>query len=72
MHALVTLSEDGPAEHELIERAAANGLALEGLESHWSERRADQPQGLVIGFGTPSERAYPAAVDALARVLSWP
>jgi len=29
----------------------------------------DRPQGLIIGYGTPGEGGYPAALDALARVL---
>lgn len=68
LHALIGLPSTGPVEDDLIARAAEHDLAIEGLSSHW---HGDGPrtQGLIVGYGTPSERAYPAALDALARVL---
>ena len=30
-----------------------------------------RPQGIVVGFGSPTEAGYPAALDALVRALSW-
>ena len=30
-----------------------------------------RPQGIVVGFGSPSEAGYPRALDALVRTLSW-
>ena len=68
LQALVRLPAGGPSEDDLIQLAAAEGLALEGLGPHW---HGDQPelQGLIIGFSRPSERAYPAAVSLLVRVL---
>jgi GntR family transcriptional regulator/MocR family aminotransferase len=30
-----------------------------------------RPQGIVVGFGSPGEAAYPRALDALVRTLSW-
>jgi GntR family transcriptional regulator/MocR family aminotransferase len=68
LQALVRLPAGGPSENELIELAAAEGLTLEGLGSHW-HGESPQPQGLIIGFSRPSERAYPAAVSLLVRVL---
>jgi GntR family transcriptional regulator/MocR family aminotransferase len=68
LQALVTLPPGGPGEDEVLARAAQHGLALQGLESHWHEA-GDHPQGIVVGFGTPSQRAYPVALEALARVL---
>jgi GntR family transcriptional regulator / MocR family aminotransferase len=68
LQALVRLPADGPTEDELVALAAAEGLALQGLGQHWHSPRPDE-QGLIIGFSGPSERAYPAAVALLARVL---
>ena len=67
LQALVRLPTDGPTEDELIQVAAAEGLSLEGLASHWHTEPA--LPGLIIGFSRPSERAYPAAVSLLVRVL---
>ena len=33
-------------------------------------RPGDHPQGLIVGYGTPSESRYPAALDVLARLLT--
>ncbi|MBT2395829.1 PLP-dependent aminotransferase family protein [Streptomyces sp. ISL-100] len=69
LHALVTLPPDGPTEQQLLTRCARRGLALRGLtELH--HHPADHPQGLLIGFGAPSDRAYPAALDALFATLA--
>lgn len=70
LQALVTLSPGGPGEDEVLAAAARHGVALEGLGrgGHWHEP-GDHPQGIVVGFGTPSQRAFPAALEALARVL---
>ena len=57
------------AEREVIELAAAQGLALEGLSWHW-HTGAGPSRGLVIGFSRPAESAYPAAVATLAGVLA--
>ena len=68
LQALVRLPADGPSEDEFLALADAEGLALEGLGRHWHSPRPDD-QGVIIGFSAPSERAYPAAVALLARVL---
>jgi GntR family transcriptional regulator/MocR family aminotransferase len=68
LQALVSLPAGGPGEQEVLARAAQHGLALEGLAGHW-HRAGDHPQGIVAGFATPSQRAYPAALETLARVL---
>ncbi|GGR02583.1 MocR-like pyridoxine biosynthesis transcription factor PdxR [Streptomyces netropsis] len=69
LHALVTLPPDGPAEHRLLTDCARHGLALRGLSElhHDPEGR---PQGLLIGFAAPSDRAYPQALDVLCGVLT--
>ncbi|GAA1980301.1 PLP-dependent aminotransferase family protein [Kitasatospora viridis] len=69
LHTLVTLPPDGPTEDHLLAECARSGVALRGLtELHHA--RADRPQGLLIGFAASSERAYPAALDALFGVLA--
>ena len=68
LQALLRLPAGGPSEDDLIQLAAAEGLALEGLGPHWHGDHPDL-QGLIIGFSRPSERAYPAAVSLLVRVL---
>jgi GntR family transcriptional regulator/MocR family aminotransferase len=68
MHALISLPGSGPDEDEMLAKAAARGLAVGSLGDHW---HGDGPrmQGLIVGYGTPTERAYPAALDALAHVM---
>ena len=68
LQALLSLPAEGPGEQELLAGAAQHGLALDGLAGHWHDP-GDHPQGIVVGFGTPSQRAYPVALEALARVL---
>ncbi|MFJ4523864.1 PLP-dependent aminotransferase family protein [Streptomyces sp. NPDC088810] len=65
LHALVEV----PDEAEALARADAEGLALGTLGEHWHTPDPGRPQGLVVGYGTPRERAYPEALEALARVL---
>ncbi|HEV2452511.1 MAG TPA: PLP-dependent aminotransferase family protein [Streptosporangiaceae bacterium] len=64
LHALVSV----PSEAEVMDLAAREGLAIGGLGAHWHQP-GDHPQGVLVGFGTPSESAYPSALDALVRVL---
>jgi GntR family transcriptional regulator/MocR family aminotransferase len=86
MHVLLDLPSP-TAEAEVLDRAAAAGLAVGDLTSHWHEnsrphetsgphesirrheRQPDRRAGLVIGYATPGEGAYLAAVDTLLRVL---
>ncbi|PBC62167.1 GntR family transcriptional regulator [Streptomyces sp. Tue6028] len=65
LHALVEVDD----EAEVLARAAQEGLAIGHLGDHWHTPAADRPQGLVVGYGTPRERAYPEALEALGRVL---
>jgi GntR family transcriptional regulator/MocR family aminotransferase len=68
LHALVSLPDGGPTERDVIRHAAGHGLAVGELGGHWMTA-GPHPQGLVVGFGTPSESSYPAALDTLTRVL---
>jgi GntR family transcriptional regulator/MocR family aminotransferase len=68
MQTPVLLPMDGPSEQQVVDAAAADGLALEGLNRHWHSGAEPTP-GLLIGFSKPNEAAYPAAVSLLARIL---
>jgi GntR family transcriptional regulator / MocR family aminotransferase len=65
LHALISLSAP---ESLVLSRAAEHGLALGGYASHWHSP-GPHPQGVIVGYGTPTESSYPAALDTLARVL---
>lgn len=68
---MVTLP-DG-AEHEVLQRAGEAGVAFQGLSimrHPLADPEVPRPDGLVIGFGTTAEHAFPAAVDALCAVLN--
>ncbi|MEV7020875.1 PLP-dependent aminotransferase family protein [Kitasatospora sp. NPDC093558] len=70
LHAVLQLPADGPSEAELLARAAAAGVALNGLSWHRADgTAASGPPSLVIGYGTPPEHAFTAALEALCRVL---
>ncbi|MEW1614460.1 MULTISPECIES: PLP-dependent aminotransferase family protein [unclassified Streptomyces] len=67
LHAVLELPPG--TERSVIQAAAFQGLALEGLANY---RHPDAPAGrdaLVIGYGSPSESAWAGALDALCRVL---
>ncbi|MEU9021403.1 PLP-dependent aminotransferase family protein [Actinomadura sp. NPDC048394] len=70
LHALVLLPDDGPGEDEVMARAAARGLALQPLGEFW-QRPDGRPPGLVVGYSTPLQSGYPAALDALCSVLRY-
>jgi GntR family transcriptional regulator/MocR family aminotransferase len=57
-----------PDEDAVIRRAAESGLALSGLSDHFHSG-AGRSQGIVVGFATPSQSSYAAALDALVQVL---
>jgi GntR family transcriptional regulator/MocR family aminotransferase len=74
LHALISLPEDGPGEHGVITRAAARGLALEGLGEYWHDDSCEPSRatGIMIGYSACGDAAYRAALDVLIGVLSWP
>jgi GntR family transcriptional regulator/MocR family aminotransferase len=72
LHALVQLPPDGPGEPEILARAQARGLALTGLAEHWHTPGAGRPQGIIVGYGTPRDAAYAAAIATLHHILSPP
>ncbi len=83
LHAVVELPPG--TERSVVRAAAWQGLAVEGLadyrhpgaEQTDGERadgaRADGARdGLVVGYATPAEHAYPEALEALCRALPPP
>jgi len=62
LHALVELTS-GASEAEVVERLGRAGVAVHPLEPYWHRR--PRLSGLVVGFGTPPEHAFPAALAAL-------
>ncbi|GAB7181681.1 PLP-dependent aminotransferase family protein [Kitasatospora sp. Ki12] len=73
LHAVVQLPPDATPEPELLARAQAAGISLSGLVSHRAvpTGAADTPPppSLVIGYATPPDHAFPAAVRALCELL---
>jgi len=68
LHALISLPRGGLGEQDLLSLAHTNGLALDGLSGHWHDQ-GDHPQGVIVGYATPSESAYLAALNALIDVF---
>ena len=56
-------------ERTVLEHAAREDVDLLGLDAHWHRPSPRHPPGIIVGYGSPSEGAYPAALDALNRVL---
>ncbi|MFF5703220.1 PLP-dependent aminotransferase family protein [Streptomyces sp. NPDC012794] len=71
LHAVLELP---PGTEEGALRAARRaGLALEGLRPYLHPDSAMAPRdGLVLGYGTPPEHAFAAALDALCLALPGP
>ncbi|MFI5817640.1 PLP-dependent aminotransferase family protein [Streptomyces rishiriensis] len=69
LHAVLRLPSG--AERSVLRAAAEQGVALDGLAAfrHPATDMAAQ-DGVVVGYATPSEHAYGAALDALCRALS--
>jgi len=67
LHLLVQLPA-GVAEEQVVQRATAHGLAVQGLADC---RAGDQQLGpaLIVGYATPPEHAYSTAVARLCAVL---
>ena len=69
VNVLLTLP-DG-SEHEVLRRAGEADIALQGLSRmRHPLAGSDNRDGVIVGFAAPSEHAFPAAVEALCRVLA--
>jgi GntR family transcriptional regulator / MocR family aminotransferase len=69
LHAVVELPAHGPDEAEVVDALAAAGVAVPGIGEYW-HCPGPRPRGLVVGYGTPAEHAYPAALRALTDALT--
>ncbi|MDX3247685.1 PLP-dependent aminotransferase family protein [Streptomyces sp. ME18-1-4] len=68
LHAVLRLPPG--TERSTVKAAAWQGVALDGLAAFRHPATDMAPSdGLVVGYATPSEHAYGAALDALCRVL---
>ncbi|MDX3645208.1 PLP-dependent aminotransferase family protein [Streptomyces sp. MB09-02B] len=68
LHAVLRLPPG--TERSAVKAAAWRGVALDGLAAfRHPEARGDAPDGLVVGYATPPEHAYGAALEALCGVL---
>jgi len=68
LHALVTLPT-GVSETAVIDAAARRGLALNGL-ARFTTGKPPDPGALIIGYGTPPEHSYTAALARLDATLT--
>ncbi|MEU8970940.1 PLP-dependent aminotransferase family protein [Streptomyces monashensis] len=68
LHALLRLPPG--LEKPVIQAAAWQGLALQGLSFHRHEEAVAEPlDALVVGYATPPDSAWTGALEALCRVL---
>ncbi|KUM81956.1 PLP-dependent aminotransferase family protein [Streptomyces curacoi] len=71
LHAVLRLPPG--TERSTVKAATWQGIALDGLAEfrHPAAREPDMPvrDGIVVGYATPSEHAYGAALEALCGVL---
>ncbi len=69
----LTLTLPDGAEQQVLQRAGEAGVGLAGLAIMRHPQAGPEvarPDGLVVGFGTPADHAFGAALDALRAVLS--
>ena len=67
LHALVELPGGG-TEEEVVARAAAHGLAIDGLGTYTAPGQRHAP-ALVVGYGRPPDHAFTTALARLRTVL---
>ncbi|WP_086559442.1 PLP-dependent aminotransferase family protein [Streptomyces africanus] len=68
LHAVLELPEN--TEEAALRAARRQGLALDGLRTYRHPDSTMPPRdGLVIGYGTPPDHAFAAALDALCLAL---
>ncbi|MFC9234633.1 PLP-dependent aminotransferase family protein [Streptomyces decoyicus] len=75
LHAVLQLP-DGSAESDertALRAARWQGLALDGLSGYRHPATTMPPRhGLVVGYATPTDSAFPSALEALCRALPPP
>lgn len=58
-------------EQSVLQTAGEKGIALEGLSWFRHPRAAeDLVDGILVGYSAPTDRHYPAAIEALSSVLA--
>ncbi|MFF3751110.1 PLP-dependent aminotransferase family protein [Streptomyces sp. NPDC002018] len=67
LHAVVELPPG--TERSVVEAAVWQGLAVYGMDRFRHPSVPPGPDALVVGYATPSDSAWPGALDALCRVL---
>ena len=70
LHTVIELPLDGPAEEEVVERLADDGVAVHGLSAYRHRTVSASTPALVVGFATPPEHSFAVGVRALARSLA--
>ncbi|MEE1788407.1 PLP-dependent aminotransferase family protein [Streptomyces sp. SP17BM10] len=74
LHAVLRLAPG--TERSVLKAAAYRGLAVEGLADYrhpgLAARDTPAADGLVVGYATPPDHAYQAALDALCDILPPP
>jgi GntR family transcriptional regulator / MocR family aminotransferase len=68
LHALVELPA-GLEEADVVGRASRRGLAVEGLAEYRAASHGHTPS-LVVGFATPPQHAFGAALERLCAILA--
>jgi len=68
LHALAELPDD-EREADVIARAAAHGVAVDGLAAYTAPGHERGP-ALVVGYGRPADHAYTTAVGRLCAALA--
>ena len=69
LHAMINLPPGGPSEAAVVTRLAEHGVAVGELAGHWHEHDPAHREGLIVGYGTPTEGTYPTALDILVRTV---
>ncbi|MER5867438.1 PLP-dependent aminotransferase family protein [Kitasatospora sp. NPDC002040] len=73
LHAVLELPPGSLSDAELLRHAGWSGLSLNtmsGCRADAAEPVPDAPSALVIGYGTPPDRAWPGALDALCTLVN--
>jgi GntR family transcriptional regulator/MocR family aminotransferase len=66
----IVLGLPSGTERTVVEAATAAGIALDGLATfRHPDAAPPATDGLVVGYGAPSDQAFSAALDALCQVL---
>jgi GntR family transcriptional regulator/MocR family aminotransferase len=68
LHAVVELPAGSPSERQLVGRARERSVGVYGLGNFWHTPRRG-PAAVVVGYGSPPEHRFAAALRALGDVL---